>query len=311
MKQSEMYGKEEITVNGLTYRLTAEDGQARQAVVVSCGELEGGVVVPEEIERHKVTGLAPYAFSAKRMVSLTLPATLRSAGRYVFYRCFALEKLTFSDTFTDIGAGAFTGCRIKELEIDFYQGEQSCLKFILDEIRYALRATLRYHRPDGRIETAKVVFPEHYEEAVENTPARIVETHYHGAGGYYRQSFYNRELNFREYDALFPLALAQEDEEILADIAGYRLRYPYRLEKKAEEDYSEYLSGHMHGAGRQSVERENLDMLRLFGARKLWNREALEQAIETASREKKLEALALLMEQKRSLFPARRKVFDL
>ncbi len=310
MKQSERQEYEEITVNGITYRLS-EEGGLRSALVASCGDLEGVVVIPEEMEGHKVTGLAPYAFSAKRIAGLVLPVSLRSAGRYVFYRCFALERLIFCDTFTDIGAGAFTGCRLKELEIDFYQGEQSCLKFIVDEIRYALWATLRYHRLDGRVETAKVVFPEHYEEAVENTPARIVETHYHGAGGYYRQSFYNRELNFREYDALFPLALAQEDEEILADIAGYRLRFPYRLEKKAEENYFEYLAGHMKQAGRQSVAREDLDMLRFFGERKLWSREALNQAIETASEEKKLEALALLMEQKRNLLPGRRKTFDL
>ena len=184
MKQSERQEYEEITVNGITYRLS-EEGGLRSALVVSCGDLEGVVVIPEEMEGHKVTGLAPYAFSAKRIAGLVLPVSLRSAGRYVFYRCFALERLIFCDTFTDIGAGAFTGCRLKELEIDFYQGEQSSLKFIVDEIRYALWATLRYHRLDGRVETAKVVFPEHYEEAVENTPARIVETHYHGAGGYY------------------------------------------------------------------------------------------------------------------------------
>ena len=67
----------------------------------------------------------------------------------------------------------------------------------------------------------------------------------------------------------------------------------------------------MKQAGRQSVAREDLDMLRFFGERKLWSREALNQAIETASEEKKLEALALLMEQKRNLFPGRRKTFDL
>ena len=52
-------------------------------------------------------------------------------------------------------------------------------------------------------------------------------------------------------------------------------------------------------------------MLRFFGERRLWEKEALNRAIEIASGEKKLEALALLMEQKRNLFPGRRKTFDL
>lgn len=332
MEQFVEQDREEIVVNGITYILKAEERQSgclgvveypdkgtcsgeicRRcfAQAVSCGELEGEVVIPKEVKGHSVTSLAPYAFSAKRMESLVLPVTLREAGRYVFYRSFALKRLCFSDTFTDIGAGAFTGCRLEEIEIDFYQGEQSCLKFIVDEIRYALWVTLRYHRSDGRIDTAKVVFPEHYEEAVENTPARIVETHYHGAGGYYRQSFYQKELNFREYDSLFPLAIAQEEEEILIDIAAYRLMFPYRLEKKAEERYLEYLAGHMERAGKACVRREDLERLRFFGERGLWDKEALNQAIQTASGKKQLEALALLMEQKRRLFPGRRKTFEL
>lgn len=332
MKRPEGKDRKEITVDGITYTLWTEErqpecscaveymderaffagnGQCFYVQAVSCEDVEGEVVIPEEVEGHSVMSLAPYAFSAKRMESLILPVTLREAGRYVFYRSFRLKKLCFSDTFTDIGAGAFTGCRLEEIEIDFYQGEQSCLKFIVDEIRYALWVTLRYHRSDGRIDTAKVVFPEHYEEAVENTPARIVETHYHGAGGYYRQTFYNKELNFKEYDSLFPLALAQENEEILTDIAAYRLLFPYCLEKKAEDKYLGYLAGHMDWAGRASVKRENLDMLRFFGERRLWDKEALNRAIEIASGEKKLEALALLMEQKRNLFPGRRKTFDL
>lgn len=311
MKQNSQHEGEEITVNGIRYALWKEDAGAAQAQVTGCEDLEGAAVILEEVKGHSVRSLAPYAFSAKRIGSLTLPKTIEKAGKYVFYRCFDLKRLCFSDAFTDIGAGAFTGCRLEELEIDHYQGEQSCLKFIADEIRYALRVTLRYHRPDGQTETARVVFPEHYEEAVENTPARIVETHYHGAGGYYRQSFYNKELNYPEYDSLFPLALAQEEEEILADIASYRLRFPYRLERKAEEQYLEYLAGHMAQAGKQNVLREDMDMLRFFGEKRLWDRESFAQAVETASGEKKPEILAYLMDQKRRLFPGRKKTFDL
>lgn len=306
MEQIKEWNKE-YRLDGIHYIL--QDSSHMQ--VAGSEEMEGDIVIPEEIEGHPVTSIAPYAFSAKKISGLCFPRFLEKAGKYVFYRCFSLKKLCFSDAFMDIGAGAFTGCRLQEIEIDFYRGEQSCLKFIADEIRYALRITMRYHRADGHMDVAKVVFPEHYEEAVENTPARIVETHYHGAGGYYRQCFYNKELNYKEYDSLFPFALAQEEEEILVDIAAYRLRFPFRLGQKARETYMEYLAEHMEAAGQQYVLSEDMDMLRFFGREKLWEEEAMNQAIERASVEKKMEALSLLMDQKRILFPRKRKTFDL
>lgn len=75
--------------------------------------------------------------------------------------------------------------------------KKSCLKSIAEEMRYQLRVKLNYHKTNGEYEMTELLFPEHYEEAVENTPARILETHHHGAGGYYRQCFYNRELDYK------------------------------------------------------------------------------------------------------------------
>ncbi len=68
-------------------------------------------------------------------------------------------------------------------------GNKSCLKEILTEIRYQIIATLRYQGTE-----TKILFPEYYADAVENTPARIVETHYYGSGGEYRECFYQQEL---------------------------------------------------------------------------------------------------------------------
>lgn len=297
----------EYILNGIHYLIQ----DSMQAEVTGMEDMDGEIVIPEEMEGHPVASLAPYAFSAKKIRELYLPRTMERAGRYVFYRCFQLEKLCFGDTFMDIGAGAFTGCRLKELEIDFYRGERSCLKYIVDEIRYELCVTMRYHRADGRMDVAKVVFPEHYEEAVENTPARIVETHYHGAGGYYRQSFYDKQLNYKEYDSLFPMALAWEEEGVLIDIAAYRLAFPYQLEERAETKYREYLSEHMDAAGEQYVLREDMDMLRFLGEQRFWTRDAIYRAIDRATEEKKTEALSLLMDEKRRLFPAKRKTFEL
>ena len=164
---------------------------------------------------------------------------VREIGRYAFYRCRNLEKLGLSDGILEIGGGALNGCRPGQVEIHLRRGEASALKSIVEEVRFAIRATLHYHREDGRVETAQVLFPEHYEEAVENTPARIVETHYHGSGGDYRQCVYLKEINYEEYDALFAKAKARENEGTLIRIALARLREPYRLTEKAKQEYVE------------------------------------------------------------------------
>ena len=68
-----------------------------------------------------------------------------------------------------MGSGVFTGCRLEKVEIDFMDGNKSCLKEILTEIRYQIIATLRYQGTE-----TKILFPEYYADAVENTPARII-----------------------------------------------------------------------------------------------------------------------------------------
>lgn len=41
---------------------------------------------------------------------LILPEHLRKIGRYAFYNCFSLRKISFGGELRDIGAGALTGC---------------------------------------------------------------------------------------------------------------------------------------------------------------------------------------------------------
>ena len=267
--------------------------------------------VPDEIDGELVRWAAPYAFARTNVKRIHLPRQMESIGNYIFYRCFGLHSLSFSDTLCDVGSGAFNGCGVRELEIDFYRGEKSVLKFLADEIRYALYVTLRYHHTDGRQQTARLLFPEHYEEAVENTPARIVETHYHGSGGDYRQCFYNKELNYGEYDSLFPRAIAEEEPEMTVQLAALRLYTPYKLGGKAKVQYESFLRDHIACAGRVYVEKADAHMLRFFGREKYWNKEGLDEAIDRSSEEGRTELMGLLLDIRRSMFPRKKKVFEL
>ena len=50
-----------------------------------------------------------------------------------------------------------------------------------DSARTSL-ASRTFEEENGVTETARVIFPEYYDEAVENTPARITVSNIHGAG---------------------------------------------------------------------------------------------------------------------------------
>ena len=106
-----------VIENGIQFNIDNDN-----VSVMACEDLEGEVRVPEYMSGELVVEAEPYAFSRRKITQLELPRHLKKIGRYAFYRCFTLKKLCFSDALMDIGAGAFTGCNPKEIEIDFYNG---------------------------------------------------------------------------------------------------------------------------------------------------------------------------------------------
>lgn len=250
-----------------------------------CGE-DGYVKLPEEIRGLPVTEVAPYAFSdhmeediiiegmgtgrffssdesgnlqkppvcGKRLQRLWLPSTLRKVGAYAFYHCDAMEALHFPGSLSDWGAGAFTGCHhVRKLEVTLSGEESSSLKEVLAELKEEL--CLHYRQGENY---ARLSFPEYFEEGVENTPARILETHIHGSGLYYRNCFQQRKFDFQEYDSRFPYAAAQESETFLLQMAEGRLRFPWRLTKEAEKVYQNYLFSHKKTALLQKISDRDL-----------------------------------------------------
>ena len=149
----------------------------------------GIIKVPEQIEGIPVIRIAPYTFSLHKdeeeknasvyqtetgeeddrfaqpeelccggMVrEIHLPSTVQSIGNYAFYGCMNLKLFHGTDAIVRMGSGVFTGCRLEKVEIDFMDGNKSCLKEILTEIRYQIIATMRYQGTE-----TKILFPEYY-----------------------------------------------------------------------------------------------------------------------------------------------------
>lgn len=102
----------------------------------------------------------------------------------------------------------------------------------------------------GDISHARLIFPEYYEDSVENTPARIVSIETHGCGHRYRYCFQNRVFQYKDYDAIFPHMKVQEPEALAAELAFCRLRYPLGLTETCAGEYRAYLAEHWQTAGR-------------------------------------------------------------
>lgn len=300
----------------MEYEYEKSGGQIR---IVRCFA-EGGIVeLPEEIEGCPVTEIGAYAFSAhggrkdeqtavcgEKLTEIILPGTIRVIGKYAFYGCSSLKRIVCYTNIADIGAGAFTGCHsVRNIDVTVADGSRSCLRELLLELRE--EQTVSIHSSAGE---AKLVFPEFFEEAVENTPARILETHTHGSGMWYRNCFVQTELQFDMYDKRFPWAKGNERTELLLELSFGRLLYPLGLGREAEEQYREFLRDNLREAALWALERQGMEELCYLAECAAAKREELELLIRTAGKSRNAEAFAMLMDQRHRLYPDRVKKAD-
>ncbi len=296
------------------------------------------VVLPGYIHGIPVTKVAPYAFSMHKeeepasylsyttkghllseqeicvlagdaVEEIVLPDTVGKIGNYIFYGCRKLKKLTFSDTLFNIGSGAFTGCSaLAELHVHMNSGRKSCVKEILGELWQRIDVDFCYEKQEKR---AELVFPQHYEEAVENTPARILYTQHHGSGNDYRQCFFDYEMDYRKYDRLFFLAAARDSADVFVDIAFKRLMFPYELKSKYEIQYKNIIINSYKETLKYLIVEERIKYLKYLSVNSMWNREMIDYALDLASYFGKAEIAAYLMDVKHLNFKRNKKVFEL
>ena len=259
-------------------------------------------------------GREEHVLAGNDVEEIVFPHTLKEIGRYIFYGCGNLKKLEFSDSLMQIGCGAFTGCHaLEKLTVHMRQGKKSGVKEMLGEMWQRIDVNFLYEYEEDGIEKpnmmyrrenkseARLVFPEHYDEAVENTPARILYTEYHGSGSNYRQCFYDKELNYQEYDRLFEMAIAMDKLEVLVDMSFGRLEFPYELTGKARENYREYIRKNLGDIAEYLVKQEDMHRLEVISSQKLWTLEGIDTALDCASQRKETEVSAFLMNERVNL----------
>lgn len=224
-------------------------------------------VVPEVLDGLPVTELADKVFSGSAVEKVYLPRTLIRIGKYEFYGCEKLQEIHFYGSLREVGGGVLTGCRnIKSLTVYMDTAEESALRDFVTEInervmvhvfmqdgqnrrmigvdtgfeRTALTSDV-LEKENGETERARLIFPEYYDEAVENTPARITVSNIHGTGQKYRYCFEGRKFRFDRYDKLFVYEKVEESVLMASKIAVNRLRYPKGLWESAKKEYEKFL----------------------------------------------------------------------
>lgn len=249
----------------------------------------------------------PKPISGALLWEARLPVSLRRIGRYAFYNCRKLHRVTFSGTLSDVGAGAFTGChQIQELCVKLRSDGSSCLRDILTELPETIRVDL--HTEEG---LGCFWFPEFFEEGVENTPARILENHVHGSGLRYRNCFQHLKLNVREYDGLFPYARAWEDTEVVTSMAMGRVLHPMELSDGAKEQYESYLKDQLPTAACILEQQHDYRALGQLLRELKPDRSQVEELLENAQRMRDMEAVSLLMDHLHSHTKTKRRSFEL
>ena len=226
---------------------------------------EAVIYVPEQFEECPVTELGSYVLAHSTVEEIHLPPYVRKIGAYGFYECEQLKRIYCYSRVLDLGAGLFAGVpAVEYLDITEFPGERSCLKEMLAELRQTLRVQL-HQMPAAASEAAeaRLIFPEYYEDSVENTPARIVSIETHGCWHRYRYCFAGRVFQYRGYDELFPHVQVQEQEELVTELALGRLMYPRELSEKFREHYLNYVREHWKTAGKLLIQADRLQRNRV------------------------------------------------
>lgn len=312
--------------------------QNEEVCICRCYGYEEVLNLPEQIERKPVTSLYAYALSASRparapegvrqivlgeeekgfseatelsgeMVrEVYLPRTLKRIGDYAFYFCRNLHTLHVQGELTELGGGAFMWCKsLDRLVFTNMPWANHGVGSILGELTRELEVDLTCE--DGT--RLCLTFPEYYEESVENTPARIIEIHWHGSGYKYRQCIQSAGPNLKRYDELFPYAVANEFTDTCTRIAVNRLCMPVQLSGPAREQYLAYLREHGEEIIKRAVKEDDLSTIRLFAGQELFDQGLLKQAIALASKEDRAELGSYLMDYQSAHFLPRRRTYEL
>ena len=101
-------GAETYTYESLKYKFS-EDGTVE---ITGCDKSAESVVIPEQIDGIKVTGIGNWSFTdCKNLSSIEISDNISGIGYYAFANCESLKEIKIPESVMYINIGAFSGCK--------------------------------------------------------------------------------------------------------------------------------------------------------------------------------------------------------
>ncbi len=249
------------------------------------------------------------AMCATSLEEIALPEGLVATGDYAFYGCRNLKKIIFPATFRRLGGGNFVACR-SICDFVFGVGENETTPYALKDVLSELSDELSVKvQRDGET-LYKLIFPRYSEETVENTPARIIEVKYRGAGYMYRNCLEGRQINFKQYDGCFYIMSVWDYIPSIIRVAMSRLQYPLMLEDSAKADYLKFLRDESKACAEMILSQNQEDLLELLDRNEYFTPEILAEFLEAASVRRNAAAVSFLMDCKKRRFPVKKRRYE-
>ncbi len=264
------------------------------------------------------SGEEPPALCGRLLQEVILPEGLVSVGSYAFYGCDKLRSVTFPESLVRIGSGLFNICPgIRQLIFPtgapadtntaaFASGEvvftphplQEILQTISHEVEVVVKAA-------GGSELYRLIFPEFYEEPMENTPARQIQIIWHGTGYQYRQCFLSRKLQMSKYDQILPMTAAQESPVTVVRLCLDRLKAPVGLSVENRDRYTQCLRRFLPQLLvfiSEDRETDFVEWLRVLDKADFYGPDMIDRLIDFAGSKRRGDAAAYLMDLKHRRF---------
>ncbi|WMJ89031.1 leucine-rich repeat domain-containing protein [Anaerocolumna sp. MB42-C2] len=268
---------------------------------------DGIEILEEQIAGLKVPGSEKEYIYGQRLQEITLPEDLEVIDGYAFYNCKELSTVNMYGGKIRIDNGAFMNCeKLLSINVKAKPEDITGVRGILTELTSELCITFIKGEEKGVF-----IFPEYYEESIENISARVFQYQLHGAGYRYRQCFEQGKLNIIEYDLVFQLEEIQTIHETALNIAFVRLKYPYKLQEGLEELYLSYISKHIDKAVNIMIHKDNIDGLNFLTNLGIMSKEIYTEALEEAVRTGRRECAGILLKARLFYYPPKEKSFEL
>lgn len=261
--------------------------------------------VPAIIEDLPVRSIGKSAFSGREdLLSVELPATIDTLGRYAFYNCKNLRSLSLYDQVEDYYDGVIKQCQsLSEITLQQECDSFSVMKELLADNDRRLTFTVKPMN-------LRLTFPAYVYDFVEDVEARVLHHKIEGSGYPYRECVTRKGVDLLAYDKLFPHVIS-DDYEAAVMVALNRLRYPIELEDAVKEQYAQYLEQNARVVLLKLIGQEREEEIRYLCEECLITKDALEDGLYEAADKKFSAIAAILMEYQRQHFTAHRQVAKL